>query len=90
MRGLVVAAVAVASLLAAPAPAGAEVSSGCAAHLAAHPGESAAGDRRFHLARGEESPCSEADAGYSREVSSRDGERGEEGKSRFCRKRWYC
>lgn len=77
-------------MLAAPSEAHAELSAGCAAHLASRPGETAAGDRRFHLARGEESPCTAADAGLT-PVSHSDGrDRSDGGKSRFCRRNWFC
>lgn len=76
-------------LMASPGEAHAEVSAGCVAHLASRPGETPAGDRRFHLARGEESPCSEADAGWD-SASKDDSGRSGCGKSRFCRKHWFC
>lgn len=78
-----------AMLLAEPPQAAADVSAACLAHLAEHPGTTPAADRRFHLQRGEESPCSAADAadGYA---SSSEKRKDDEGKSRYCRKRWWC
>ena len=91
MRSIVAvmaAAIAVVGVMLAPA-ATAEVSSACWSHLAAMPaGEivTPAEDVRYHLSRGEESPCADSDQGVGRS-SSRDGDGG---KSRFCRKRWWC
>jgi hypothetical protein len=65
----------------------AQVSAACWAHLAENPGTSAAADVRYHLARGEHSPCTQQEAGeadHTNEYSSRDGE------SRSCNKRWWC
>lgn len=77
--------------LASPTEAAAEVSASCAAHLASRPGETPAGDRRFHLARGEKSPCTAADAGSGAVAAAKsDGGRDRDGKSRFCRRNWFC
>lgn len=73
----------------------ADISSQCLVHLAGlHDGTTAAEDVRYHTRKGEFSPCSEkeaaeADRGTTRfEESSRDETY--EGKSRYCRKRWFC
>ncbi|QFP95560.1 hypothetical protein SEA_GAUGELDP_77 [Mycobacterium phage GaugeLDP] len=81
-------------------PAHAEVSAQCWAHLAEiPPGETPAGDRRYHLLRGEPSPCSEQEVNEAQgreEVATRGAassskpKEDNDGKSRFCRKRWYC
>lgn len=88
VTALVAAAAALAAMLLAAPESHAEVSAGCAAHLASKPGETAASDRRYHLERGEESPCSGRDAyGWG---ESRSGDDDRDGKSRYCRKHWYC
>lgn len=95
--GLVIFALAV---ITAYAPeASADVSTRCWAHLAEHPGTTAAADRRYHLERGEASACSEKEAaeadhlqgteGKSSAVSDH-GDSNDERKSRHCRKSWYC
>lgn len=75
-------------------PANADVSAECWAHLSDKQSHTTpAADRRFHLERGEPSPCTEADArdGLPKASSSdRAKDKADEGKSRFCRKRWYC
>ena len=74
--------------------ANAEVSAGCWAHLAEiPPGETPAGDRRYHLAKGEPSPCSEQETSEverSSAASRNDGSERHEEKSRFCKKKWFC
>lgn len=92
MRALLVAAITAGIVTVTNAPAAhAEVSAACWAHLA---GKSThvtpAADRRYHLERGEESPCSEADAGWSTASSDSGHRHDDEGKSRYCRKRWWC
>lgn len=90
--------VAAAVWLLSPTPvAEAEVSSGCLAHLAGlHDGTSAAEDVRYHTRKGEFSPCTEreaaeADRGTTRfEETSHDESGRDDGKSRYCRKRWFC
>lgn len=72
----------------------------CLAHLAEHPGTTAAADRRYHLNHSQASPCSEADAqgsdssGSSHNDDRRDNRSGDDSsddsKSRFCRHHWYC
>ncbi|AGK87553.1 site-specific recombination directionality factor RDF [Mycobacterium phage HINdeR] len=62
----------------------------CVAHLAGkQTAITPSADRRYHLERGEASPCNAEDAGES---ATRDDrvEQDDEQKSRFCRKRWYC
>uniref|UniRef100_A0AAU8GS46 Uncharacterized protein n=1 Tax=Mycobacterium phage BabyBack TaxID=3158877 RepID=A0AAU8GS46_9CAUD len=81
-------------------PAHAEVSAQCWAHLAEiPPGETPAGDRRYHLMRGEPSPCSEQEVNEASQSREAVGTRGsaaspdrkqDNEKSRFCKKRWYC
>ncbi|QXO13359.1 hypothetical protein SEA_TROOPER_82 [Mycobacterium phage Trooper] len=83
-----------------PAPAHAEVSAQCIAHLAEIPASqktTAAGDRRYHLEHGEFSPCTEQDANEDREAVATRGAAASPGedhdddkKSRYCRKHWYC
>ncbi|AIW02976.1 site-specific recombination directionality factor RDF [Mycobacterium phage Malec] len=82
-----------------PAPAHAEVSAECWAHLAEIPADqktTPAGDRRYHLEHGEFSPCTEADASQEGAVSTRgdaassDQRHDDDKKSRYCRKRWFC
>jgi hypothetical protein len=56
----------------------------CAAHLA-KAGTTKAADIAYHAVNGGESPCKDDTAGeYSQQSKDRDG------KSRFCRKHWYC
>ncbi|ASR86182.1 hypothetical protein SEA_BOBSWAGET_77 [Mycobacterium phage BobSwaget] len=96
---LMLAMIAVATLQLA-APAHAEVSALCWAHLAESPaGTTPASDRRYHLERGQESPCTEQDAASpdrEGEVSTRGDassshdDKPDEGKSRYCRKHWFC
>ncbi|QJD50289.1 hypothetical protein SEA_IWOKEUPLIKEDIS_86 [Mycobacterium phage Iwokeuplikedis] len=76
---------AVGVLLVGPSPAEAATPE-CWAHLAERPGTTPAADRRYHLERGEPSPCTEADAAES----SSDGSDHDDEKSRYCRKRWFC
>lgn len=86
-----------------PAPAQAEVSATCKLHLervskATGQIVTAAADRRHWAARGQVSQyCSEQDeaeeATQSTEaVTSRDeySDKPDEGKSRYCRKKWFC
>lgn len=93
------------AVLSAP-PAHAEMSAACAAHLARYPGVTAASDRRYHLGRGEESPCSAQDETTQQRAwygddnnpaarssrSSRDDHRKDrrDRKSRFCARHWWC
>jgi hypothetical protein len=63
------------------APASAE---SCAAHLA-RTGSTEAADIAYHAVHGGESPCAVSPA-----VESSSKSRDQDGKSRFCRKRWYC
>ncbi|AIK67798.1 site-specific recombination directionality factor RDF [Mycobacterium phage Piro94] len=88
---------AVAVIQVGPAPAHAEVSAECWAHLAEIPADqktTPAGDRRYHLEHGEFSPCSEQDANEGSRPApvSRTGEDrpNDDKKSRYCRKRWFC
>lgn len=93
MRALMIAALAAAGLAFAPAPTAHAVSAACWAHLSkVDTAQTPAADRRFHLERGEFSPCSEADAGESSARSTTSDNRGsaDEGKSRYCRKHWFC
>lgn len=90
------------ALLGAPAtPAYAEVSAECWEHLAGvKESNTPAADRRYHLERGEHSPCTEQDASQGnrnnsgRRVDSTQGsdynDKGNERKSKYCRKRWFC
>ncbi|AHJ86441.1 putative RDF protein [Mycobacterium phage 40AC] len=84
---------ATASIQVGPAPAHA-VTPECWAHLAGvDKANTPAADRRYHLERGQHSPCTEQDAneGSRPADSARQGDdKPDEGKSRFCRKRWYC
>lgn len=78
-----------------PAPAHAEVSAQCWAHLAGIPADqktTPAGDRRYHLEHGEFSPCTEQDANEGSAPASRGGDehRDDDNKSHYCRKHWYC
>lgn len=67
----------------------AEVSAWCVQHLAERPGTTPGEDRRFHLARGEFSPCTESDSGFvSDRGGSSDHRREREGS--FCDGRWWC
>ena len=71
-----------------PATAHAEVSAGCWAHLASiPPGETPAGDRRYHLMHGEQSPCTEQE---TTEASDKPREESHKEKSRHCKHAWYC
>ncbi|ALF00953.1 site-specific recombination directionality factor RDF [Mycobacterium phage Serenity] len=55
-----------------------------AAHIAEHGGRSA--DDAWHIKHGELPSCDESPEGEARQGNdNRDN-----GKSRFCRKRWYC
>ncbi|ASR86534.1 hypothetical protein SEA_CHANGELING_82 [Mycobacterium phage Changeling] len=79
-----------------PAPAHAEVSAACWQHLAGKKtAVTPAADRRYHLERGEPSPCTEYDANEgSRPAPAAKSEpkpaKPDEGKSRYCKKRWFC
>ncbi|AMS00982.1 site-specific recombination directionality factor RDF [Mycobacterium phage Loser] len=77
-----------------PAPAHAEVSAACWQHLAGKKtAVTPAADRRYHLERGEPSPCTEVDANEgSRPAATptEDKPKPDEGKSRYCRKKWFC
>ncbi|AOQ28001.1 site-specific recombination directionality factor RDF [Mycobacterium phage Mundrea] len=81
-------------LLAQPATATADVSAECWRHLSSvDTAKTPAADRRFHLERGEFSPCTEQDAndGLLPKASSDDGKKKDDDKkSRHCRKHWYC
>ncbi|AEJ95055.1 membrane protein [Mycobacterium Phage Rifter] len=76
----------------------AEVSARCLAHLAKVDQSNTPGaDRRYHLERGEFSPCSSSDADEGREAvgtrgpaASPDNDNHRDKKSRYCRKHWYC
>ncbi|AWH13601.1 hypothetical protein SEA_ABBYPAIGE_85 [Mycobacterium phage AbbyPaige] len=86
---------AVASIQVGPAPAHAEVSAECWAHLAEHPGTTPGADRRYHLEHGEFSPCTEQDANEDQGAVGTRGpaassEDQPDKKSRYCRKHWYC
>ncbi|AEJ94532.1 site-specific recombination directionality factor RDF [Mycobacterium phage Backyardigan] len=96
LRGFAVAAVVAAGLvgITPTATATAEVSAECWAHLGdVSTANTPAADRRFHLERGEFSPCTEADANESLPKASSDSkpkEKDRDKKSRHCRKHWYC
>lgn len=84
-------------LLSPPAPAHAEVSAECWAHLVAIPSSqrtTAAGDVRYHRERGELSPCTEREAAEADRTAQAtgpsDSREYDDGKSRYCRKRWFC
>jgi hypothetical protein len=105
-RAFLLAVVVGASVMLAPAfPAHAQVSAECWAHLAGvKKSNTPAADRRYHLERGEFSPCTEQDAadnsGGSSNGSSSNSDRrhddsnssdsGDDGSSRYCRKHFYC
>ncbi|UVK63371.1 hypothetical protein SEA_SHYGU2_74 [Mycobacterium phage Shygu2] len=75
------------------AEARADVTAECWAHLGGvSTANTPAADRRFHLERGEFSPCTEADANESLPKASSDSKPKEDRdkKSRHCRKHWYC
>ncbi|AFI24991.1 hypothetical protein [Mycobacterium phage SWU1] len=55
-----------------------------AAHIAEHGGKVA--DDAWHIKHGELPSCDESPKGEAR----RDNDNRDGGKSRFCRKRWYC
>lgn len=92
LAGLV-AAVVVGNAPAIIAEAQAEVSARCWTHLAQlPPGETPAGDVRYHRLKGEFSPCTEQEASEA-SASSSDGsgkDKDRDKKSRHCRKHWYC
>ncbi|APD17421.1 hypothetical protein PBI_ACHEBE_73 [Mycobacterium phage Achebe] len=94
LRGFAVAAVVAALVGITPtATATADVSAECWAHLGGvSTANTPAADRRFHLERGEFSPCTEADANESLPKASSDSKPKEDRdkKSRHCRKHWYC
>ncbi|AIT13557.1 site-specific recombination directionality factor RDF [Mycobacterium phage SweetiePie] len=96
LASLLLALLAMASIQVGPAPAHAEVSAQCMAHLAEHPGTTPAADRRYHLEHGEFSPCTEQDANEDREAVGTRGPAASpdhnepDKKSRYCRKHWYC
>lgn len=81
--------VALGAAVAAPGVAHAEISEMCLEHLAERPGTTPAEDRRFHMSRGEFSPCTPADAGYRLESGSRDHDHREK-EGRFCDGRFWC
>lgn len=56
-----------------------------AAHVAEHGGTAA--DSRYHLAQGELPTCGD-EASSARENNHRDKD--DDGKSRFCRRHWFC
>jgi len=93
MKILLAAVVAVGAVVLAPAaPAHADVSAACWAHLAEiPPGETPAGDVRYHRLRGEFSPCTEQEAAEAtRSSSNKDNDNYRDEKSRYCKKRWFC
>ncbi|ARQ94672.1 membrane protein [Mycobacterium phage Journey13] len=55
------------------------------AHIAEHGGFNA--DNAWHIARGQLPSCDESPR---REARQDNNDRRDDGKSRFCRKRWYC
>lgn len=55
----------------------------CAAHLA-KTGSSEAADIAYHAVHGGYSPCAQSSEPAANKGKDRDG------KSRWCRKRWYC
>lgn len=75
-----------------PAPAHAEVSAICLAHLAGLESTTSAGeDVRYHTMRGQFSPCTEHEAAEAdRRVNVTSDEHHDEGKSRYCSRRWFC
>ncbi|AER49915.1 hypothetical protein LHTSCC_77 [Mycobacterium phage LHTSCC] len=77
------------------AEARADVSAECWAHLGGvQTANTPAADRRFHLERGEFSPCTEQDAKEGLPKASSDNGKAKDDdrdkKSRHCRKHWYC
>lgn len=58
-----------------------------AEHAAAH-GQTVAADSRYHVMNGELPTCGVEDQSPT-QVASRD-EYKDDGKSRYCRKRWFC
>lgn len=92
MKVLIAAAIAAAGVALAPAaPAHAEVSAACWAHLAEiPPGETPAGDVRYHRARGEHSPCTEQEAAEASSSNKSSNNYNRDEKSRYCKKRWFC
>ena len=69
----------------------ADVSAACYAHLAKSSShQTPAADRRFHLERGEESPCTEFDAGQVSTADDNHKDNSDDGKSRYCRKHIWC
>ncbi|AGT13346.1 hypothetical protein SEA_LITTLEGUY_75 [Mycobacterium phage LittleGuy] len=76
------------------AEARADVTAECYAHLSDKQSHTTpAADRRFHLERGEPSPCTEQDAKDGLPKASSDSGKPKEDrdkKSRHCRKHWYC
>ena len=72
----------------------AEVSAACWAHLAGLRDKTttAAADVRYHRMRGEASACNEQEAREADGARSAksDERKHDEGKSRYCRKHWYC
>ena len=82
MRALVLAALVVAGVALTPAaPANAQVSPACLKHVAEE-GTTPASDRAYHTLHGGESPCEEQQVFESTNNS--------DGKSRYCRKHWFC
>ncbi|APL99667.1 site-specific recombination directionality factor RDF [Mycobacterium phage Camperdownii] len=95
LRGFAVAAIAAALVGITPtATATADVSAECWQHLSSvDTAKTPAADRRFHLERGEFSPCTEQDAKDGLPKASSDSGKPKEDrdkKSRHCRKHWYC
>ncbi|QGJ90979.1 hypothetical protein SEA_BIANCATRI92_81 [Mycobacterium phage BiancaTri92] len=95
LASVLLALVSIGTIQVGPAPAHAEVSAECWAHLAKVDKQNTpAADRRYHLAHGEPSPCTEADANDegSHHVRTDNDNRkdGDDKKSRYCRKHWFC
>ena len=58
-------------------------------------GTTVAGDSRYHVLRGELPTCGheqagQSSSGYNGETYRKSNDKRDGGKSRFCRKRWYC
>lgn len=73
--------------LTAPAPAHAEVSAACITHMAKEK-TTAVADRLYHLTHGGESPCEESEAVEF--DNNHNNNNSDSGKSRYCRKHWFC
>lgn len=92
MKLLLAAAIAATGVIITPAaPAHAEVSAECWAHLAElPPGVTPASDVRYHRARGEFSPCTEQEAAEASTASQNKDNHSRDEKSRYCKRRWFC